>query len=130
MAIGKKTGGRKKGTPNKATARMKLAARKMFDEFTASAGDKVFQGDALTFIQCVYKNLDLDLDTRLQAANAALRFERPALQANAVAMSVTGRIEDMTDEQLKAVIANALPAPIDVTPTAPTSLNPEPDGSI
>jgi hypothetical protein len=49
MAKGRKTGGRKAGTPNKRAARMKEAARRLLedaDKASSEKGLKLFEGDA------------------------------------------------------------------------------------
>jgi hypothetical protein len=43
-----------------------------------------FPGDAVAFLQCVYKNPNVDLAVRLDAAGKAARFERPQLAAAVV----------------------------------------------
>jgi len=70
--------GRPKGARNKRTveteARIAQAA-----EAAAKALPEAFQGDAHALLMLVYKNETLDLSLRLDAAKAAIRYERPAL---------------------------------------------------
>jgi hypothetical protein len=70
--------GRPKGVRNKRTveteARIARAA-----EAAAKALPEAFQGDAHALLMLVYKNEALDLGVRLDAAKAAIRYERPAL---------------------------------------------------
>lgn len=42
---------------------------------------RVFKGDAHAFLTAVYKNEDLDLKMRLDAATAAIGYEKPRLAA-------------------------------------------------
>jgi hypothetical protein len=86
---GTKSGGKKKGSRNKKTIlrieQMKLAAEKMANE----DGSRVFAGDAHALLMTCYKNEDLPIEFRARCAEAALKFEKPALQA--VDSSITER---------------------------------------
>jgi hypothetical protein len=79
MAYGRKTGGRQKGTPNKRTLERQAAVQEAAKAIEAAAGDKAFTGDAHALLMAIYKNTDLPLEMRADAAKAALRFEKPAL---------------------------------------------------
>ena len=75
---GKKTGGRVAGTPNKRKRQAVVA------EAIARVGETIpdaFAGDAHTLLIATYKNPNLDLHVRLEAAKAALPYEKPRLQA-------------------------------------------------
>ena len=75
---GKKTGGRVAGTPNKRKRQAVVA------EAIARVGETIpnaFAGDAHAFLVAVYKDPRQDLHTRLDAAKAALPYEKPRLQA-------------------------------------------------
>jgi hypothetical protein len=74
MAYGQKTGGRSKGTPNKATVQRRDALLGAL-ELAANGLDKPFEGNALAFMMSIYKNQNLDLMLRLEAAKVAIRFE-------------------------------------------------------
>jgi hypothetical protein len=43
-----------------------------------------FPGDSIDFLRCIYRNPDLDLAVRIDAAGKAARYERPTLAAVAV----------------------------------------------
>ena len=43
-----------------------------------------FPGDAVSLLQCIYRDQSLPLDVRIDAAGKAARFERPTLAAVAV----------------------------------------------
>ena len=78
MAAGKKTGGRVAGTPNKRKRQAVVA------EAIARVGETIpnaFAGDAYALLVAVYKDPRQDLHTRLDAAKAALPYEKPRLQA-------------------------------------------------
>ena len=51
----------------------------------------------------VYKNQDLPLDIRLEAAKAAIRFEKAALAAVEHSGQITKSPSEMTDEELLAI---------------------------
>src|SRR6266478_401214 len=75
---GKKTGGRVAGTPNKRKRQAVVA------EAIAQVGETIpnaFAGDAHALLVAVYKDPRQDLHTRLDAAKAALPYEKPRLQA-------------------------------------------------
>jgi hypothetical protein len=77
MAAGKKTGGRVAGTPNKRKRQAVVA------EAIARVGETIpdaFAGDAHALLIATYKNPNLDLHVRLDAAKAALPYEKPRLQ--------------------------------------------------
>jgi hypothetical protein len=74
----KKTGGRKEGTPNKRTAKMRDATRRVLED--AQLRGRMDDLDAHGFMVLWYRNRDLPVELRIQAATAAARFERPALQ--------------------------------------------------
>lgn len=77
---GIRVGGRQKGTPNKRTAAVKEAALAVAEQIVATIPD-AFDGDAHALLMTVYKNPIFDWPLRLDAAKAAIRFEKPALAA-------------------------------------------------
>lgn len=100
MARGFKTGGRKKGSRNKKKRKLPhevqgrdLIARAVVEEVE---GVIAFQGDAHAFLMVVYKDPAIALETRLDAAKAAVRYERPALASVESNVTVTDK-RDATD---------------------------------
>jgi hypothetical protein len=84
MAAGKKTGGRRKGTPNKRTAKREEAV----DQAAILIGGVIpdaFQGDAHAFLIAVYKDPRQEARARQDAAKAALPYEKPRLAAMTLA---------------------------------------------
>lgn len=80
MAKGHKTGGRQKGSKNK-----KIKAR---EEAVAAAHALIsqalpnnFDGDAHTLLIAIYRDLSRPIETRLDAAKAAIGYEKPRLAA-------------------------------------------------
>lgn len=77
-APGERRGGRQKGTQNKrnaAAAAAMVAVGKTLAEVVPDA----FAGDSHALLIAVYKNSTLPLGVRIDAAKAAIRYERPAL---------------------------------------------------
>lgn len=79
-APGERRGGRQKGTPNKNTmkhaADMAIVQRKV-----AAVLPRAFQGDALAFLVAIYKDPTQEASMRIDAARAALPYEKPRLAA-------------------------------------------------
>ena len=73
MARGFKTGGRKKGSRNKKKLLLEQEGREVIEK---ALGPNAFEGDAHALLVLVYKNQDLSLDIRLDAAKAAIRFRK------------------------------------------------------
>ena len=81
MARGFKTGGRQKGSKNKRTLLLEERTRALIDNAKEIIGGDLFEGDAHTFLMLTYKDKSLAHNLRLDAAKAAIRFEKPALTA-------------------------------------------------
>jgi hypothetical protein len=75
-----KTGGRQKGSRNKRTQEREAATAAAMALIGGTIPD-AFAGDAHAFLMSVYKNPEIDLHSRLDAAKAALPYEKPRLQA-------------------------------------------------
>ena len=72
-----KTGGRPPGGRNKKTVQMETAAAQI--ELAARLLAEPFGGDALTLLQLTYRDSTRPIELRLEAAKAAIRYEKPAL---------------------------------------------------
>ena len=77
MAPGFKTGGRVKGSRNKAVLAREAAMAEAAKLLSASDGDK-FDGNAHKLLEAIYKNPAFPISLRNDAAKAALRVEAPA----------------------------------------------------
>src|SRR5689334_6081396 len=77
MAFQKGQGGRRPGSKNKLTLAKATAFNEAMKRMNDELGDKGFKGDAIEFLQWIYKNPDFDLVTRMDAAKNAAAFERP-----------------------------------------------------
>jgi DNA-binding PadR family transcriptional regulator len=78
MASGFKTGGRKKGGRNRKTVLLEEKGR---EALAKVLGANAFEGDAHSLLIAVYKDESRPIELRLEAAKAAIRFEKPALAA-------------------------------------------------
>jgi hypothetical protein len=113
MGIGRpkgypKTGGRKPGTPNKRTAERKAAveaAAERVNELLPNA----FQGDAHAFLITVYKDPSVDMHTRIDAARAAIGYEKPR-QSSVEMTRSPGAIdfESMRSDEIEATLTKIL----------------------
>jgi hypothetical protein len=81
MARGFKTGGRQKGSKNKRTLLQEERTRALVDNAREITGGELFEGDAHTFLILTYQDKSLPRNVRLDAAKAAIRFEKPAMTA-------------------------------------------------
>src|SRR5271163_3270635 len=75
-----KAGGRQKGTPNKVTVAVREAAKetaRLIEETVPGA----FKGDAHAYLMSVYKDPKHPIEIRIDAAKAAVRYEKPSLAA-------------------------------------------------
>jgi hypothetical protein len=88
MAQGCKTGGRKKGSRNKKTVLLEEKGREALAEVL---GVDAFDGDAHSLLVAIYKDESRPVELRLEAAKAAIRFEKPALAA----LDARGTIESV-----------------------------------
>lgn len=75
---GVRVGGRQKGTPNKRGAAVKQAAAEAVERIVGEMPG-AFDGDAHALLVTVYKNPAHEWNLRLDAAKAAIRYEKPAL---------------------------------------------------
>jgi hypothetical protein len=80
MAHGFKSGGRKPGSKNKKTSELKAEQERLVERVSEMIGEP-FEGDAHALLVLIYKDQTRDISLRLDAAKAAIRFEKPALGA-------------------------------------------------
>lgn len=89
---GTRIGGRQKGTPNKRTAERQIRLEETI-KAVERALPSAFAGDSHAFLVAIYKNETLDLAIRLDAAKAAIAYEKPRLQAVEMKAEVNASIE-------------------------------------
>jgi hypothetical protein len=98
MAFGRKAGGRKKGSLNKATVARQQAMRDAEARLAANMPEG-FAGDAHALLVAIYTDTALPIELRLDAAKAAVRFERPVLAATT--LTNKDPFDDLTTDELR-----------------------------
>jgi hypothetical protein len=71
----------------------------------AAAIPGAFEGDAHALLMAIYKDPAQPTELRLDAAKAAIRFEKPALASTTVDASVRRSLADFTDAELAVLVA-------------------------
>ena len=95
-----KTGGRKAGTPNKRTVALRTATATAAEQISATLGSEVFHGDAHALLMTVYKDLNQPIGLRMEAAKAALPYEKP--RRASIENKIVDEFESTTNEQIEA----------------------------
>src|SRR5580658_9840968 len=95
-----KTGGRKAGTPNKRTVALRTATATAAEQISATLGSEVFDGDAHALLMTVYKDLNQPIGLRMEAAKAALPYEKPRLAS--IENKIVDEFENMSDQEIEA----------------------------
>lgn len=72
--------GRKSGTTNRRIKNIRSSMRAV-SAYVGKAVPDAFEGDGVAFLVAVYKDPRIPLETRIDAAGKAARYERPQLQA-------------------------------------------------
>lgn len=91
--MGKRTGkprGRPKGSKNRHTVEREEKVEKTAAEIADALGLQGFDGDAHALLMLVYKNAEIPMDLRLDAAKAAIGYEKPKLSS--VDASLSGAV--------------------------------------
>lgn len=78
---GLKTGGRRKGTPNRITVEREAAVEQAHEQIAQVLGPTVFDGDAHAMLMTVYKDTTQPLVLRIDAAGKAIGYEKPKLSS-------------------------------------------------
>jgi hypothetical protein len=102
MAKGRKTGGRRPGSQNVRTRRREAAMREMAQAMADAIPD-AFRGDAHMLLVAIYRDPRQPIELRLDAAKAAIRFEKPTLASTDVRATIRRTLADFTDEELAAL---------------------------
>lgn len=82
--MGERTGkprGRPPGVKNKRTEERERKAAEAAAQIAEALGPEAFDGDAHAFLVAVYKNPLNELNHRIDAAKAAIRYEKPAMSS-------------------------------------------------
>jgi hypothetical protein len=100
---GERRGGRQLGAKNKRTRELDAARIEAAAKIEQALGVKAFEGDAHALLIAVYKDIDQPLELRLDAARAAISFEKPRLSA--ISASIKGEdFANMSDAELDEFI--------------------------
>ena len=94
--MGERTGnprGRPPGAKNRRTKAVEAATVEAASKI-AEAIDEAFDGDAHALLMAVYKNPANEMALRIDAAKAAIRYERPALSSVQASVGVAMSHED------------------------------------
>lgn len=76
---GERRGGRQRGTKNKRTLERELALAAASTKISDALGSGAFDGDAHALMMAIYRDVGQPLSARMEAAKAALPYERPRL---------------------------------------------------
>jgi hypothetical protein len=96
---GGKSGGRKPGSKNKLTLALLEVREQAVAKLNEALGADAFKGDAIEFLQHVYKSPHFDFQTRMEAATRVSQFERAK------------KSETMIDDNVRYVVR--MPDPVD-----------------
>lgn len=104
--MGKRTGrprGRPPGAQNKLTVE-RMAKVEEAAQAISEALPNAFTGDAHTLLMLVYKDANQAMNVRIDAAKAAIGFEKPRLGSTNVTMDDKRTAEQFTDAELEAYV--------------------------
>ena len=107
-APGEHRGGRKKGSRNKRTQELQqamAAAAKQIEAVIARA----FQGDAHALLMAIYKDESRSIELRLEAAKAAIAYEKPKLAAVESTIVHKQDPDDYSNEELMEIVRRGDP---------------------
>jgi hypothetical protein len=96
---GKPGPGRPHGSKNKRTLEREASMQAAAQTIAAMIPD-AFPGDAHALLVAIYKDPGQPVELRLDAAKAAIRFEKPALASTTVDASIRRSLADFTDAEL------------------------------
>jgi hypothetical protein len=102
---GEHRGGRVKGTPNKKTVEAAKKAAEVGRVLAEHLGEHCFPGDAHALAMSLYKDTRNPPELRLEAAKAAMPYEKPRLSAVEHSGSIGTSHEERLFERLKAEAA-------------------------
>lgn len=118
MPGGKRPGaGRPKNSKNKRTVEREAAVQ----QAAAAISETIpgaFEGDAHAFLMLVYKDPAQPCAIRIDAAKAALKVEKPALQSVAAKTELTGNLEVTISDRQRAKAIAALIAKVKAQATS------------
>lgn len=96
---GERRGGRQKGTPNKRSIALEEKVREAA-EIIESTLPEAFKGDAHALLMTVYKDPNSPMPLRIDAAKAAIAFEKPKLASVQHSGDAENPVESVTRIEL------------------------------
>ena len=102
---GEHRGGRQKGTPNKRTQSRELAIVEASRKIEAAVGEGAFKGDAHALLVAVYKDPSHEWELRLDAAKAAVAYEKPRLASSV--LEVKNPLADLSTDAIARLVQAA-----------------------
>jgi hypothetical protein len=97
--------GRPKGSKNKRTRELEAKIAETAERI-AAAIPGAFGGDAHALLMATYKDVALDLDVRLEAAKAAISYEKPRLQSTTLRGDEDSPLRNLT--RIESVIVDPM----------------------
>ena len=95
---GERRGGRQRGTRNKLTVARERAQAATSAQIAEALGSEAFDGDAHAFLVMLYKDASQPISVRIDAAKAALPYEKPRLASVGVAVDDRRQLADAIRE--------------------------------
>jgi hypothetical protein len=112
-----KTGGRKVGTPNKRSTALQAVAAAAAEKIETTLGPNAFDGDAHALLMAVYKDERYPIGVRIDAAKAALPYEKPKLAS--IETKVVDEFENLSIEELEKIVNGEVEPPDSRRPHKP-----------
>jgi hypothetical protein len=105
---GERRGGRQPGVKNKRTLEREAALAKAAAEIEGVLGEQAFDGDAHSLLAMIYKDTRQPIDLRLDAARAAISFEKPRLSSVDANVKNSVDFENMSDDELRNYVKEGI----------------------
>jgi hypothetical protein len=119
---GERRGGRERGTPNKRTQEREAAVQEAARKLEAVIPN-AFEGDSHAFLVSIYKDPAHPIERRLDAAKAAIPYERPRLSTTELSGTLGIKSHEEALRDLMAEASEALLAvDADAGPTGPSKV--------
>jgi hypothetical protein len=103
---GERRGGRERGTPNKRTQEREVAVQEAARKLEGLIPN-AFEGDSHAFLVSVYKDPAHPIERRLDAAKAAIPYERPRLSTTELSGTLGIKSHEEQLRDLMAGVAEA-----------------------
>jgi hypothetical protein len=98
---GERRGGRQKGAKNKRTKELERALAATAETVNTVLGDHAFLGDAHALLVAIYKDSRQPIELRVEAAKAAINYEKPRLSAVNAKIAGSLTLEELVSASMK-----------------------------